>query len=200
MARGLRHDRLMWVSHSHVQATARDKSHAQQIVALRLMQHPGSYSEWEHVHSQLMQQVCRPRKFRAQLVRMRATTLRLIHRRSVFEYLRDRKITGAKRHRYIAMFYGPRDYADSLIMEHGHYTRSWASASCSRFIGSEVLHDPAFEAPLADYEQWFGEYFRMFCDIQLATAVNEPVTSDAALLPFLKERAALARERLVRLS
>lgn len=199
MARGLRHERLMWVSHSHVQATARDDTHAQQIVALRLMQHPGSYSEWEHRHSQLMQQVCRPRNFRAQLVRMRATTLRLIHRRAVFEYLRDRRLTGMKRHRYIAMFYGPRDYANSLIREHGHYMRSWASASCSRFIGSAVLRDPAFEAPMIEYEEWFGEYFRMFCDVQLATAANEPTTCDQALLPLLKERTEDARERLVRL-
>jgi hypothetical protein len=199
MAQGLRHDRLMRVSHSHVQATARDDRHAQQIMALRLMQHPGSYSEWEHCHSQLMQQVCRPKQFRAQLVRMRATTLRLIHRRAVFEYLRDRKITGAKRHRYIEIFYGPRDYANSLIIEHGHYTRSWASASCSCFIGSEVLRDPAFETPLAEYEQWFGEYFRMFCDVQLATAADEPGMCDTALLPFLKERAEQARERLVRM-
>jgi hypothetical protein len=199
MTRGLRHDRLMWVSHSHVRATARDDSHAQQIVAQRLMQHPGSYSEWEHQHSQLMQQVCRPKHFRAQLVRMRATTLRLIHRRAVFEYLRDRKITGATRHRYIAIFYGPRDYASSLIREHGHYTRSWASASCSRFIGSDVLQDPAFEAPMAEYEQWFGEYFRMFCDVQLATAADEDARCDTALLPFLKERVEQAREQLVRL-
>jgi hypothetical protein len=199
MGRGLRHERLMWVSHTHVQATARDNNHAQQIVALRLMQHPNSYSEWEHQHSQLMQQVCRPKQFRAQLVRMRATTLRLIHRRAVFEYLRDRKITGAKRHLYIGMFYGPRDYANSLIREHGHYTRSWASASCSRFIGTEVLKDPAFEAPMAEYEQWFGEYFRLFCDVQLATAANEPANCDAPLLPILKERADQARERLVRL-
>src|SRR4029077_18522408 len=41
MARGLQHERLMWVSHSHVQATARDDSDAGHIVALRLMQHPG---------------------------------------------------------------------------------------------------------------------------------------------------------------
>lgn len=199
MAQGLRHERLMWVSHSHVQATARDNSHAQQIVALRLMQHPNSYSEWEQQHSQLMRQVCRPKQFRAQLVRMRATTLRLIHRRAVFEYLRDRKITGTKRHLYIEMFYGPRDYANSLIREHGHYTRSWASASCSRFIGTEVLQDPAFEAPMAEYEQMFGEYFRLFCDVQLAAAANEPAVCDAPLLPILKERADEARERLVRL-
>lgn len=199
MARGLRHDRLMRVSHSHVQATARDNSHAQQIVAVRLMQHPDSYSEWEHQHSNLMQQVCRPKHYRAQLVHMRATTLRLIHRRAVFEYLRDRKITGTKRHLYIEMFYGPRDYANSLIREHGHYTRCWASASCSRYIGSAVLQDPAFEAPMAEYEQWFGEYFRLFCDVQLATAANEPAVCDAALLPILKERADQARERLVRL-
>ncbi|MEJ0006084.1 MAG: hypothetical protein WDM77_06765 [Steroidobacteraceae bacterium] len=200
MARSLQHDRLMRVSHSHVAATARDASHEQQIVALRLVQHPGSYTEWENQHSQLMQQICRPTHFRAQLVRMRAATLRLIHRRAVFEYLRDSRITGAKRHRYIAIFYGPRDYASSLIIEHGHYTRSWASASCSRFIGSEVLHDPAFESPMLEYEQWYGEYFRMFCDMQLATAAEESANCDRTLLPFLKNRAAQARERLVRSS
>ncbi len=200
MARSLEHDRLMRVSHSHVAATARDNGHAQQIVALRLIQHPGSYIEWETRHSQLMRQVCRPARLRAQIIRMRATTLALIHRRAVFEYLRDRKITGAKRHQYIALFYGSRDYATSVVVEHGHYTRSWVSASCARFIGTEVLHDPAFEAPLTEYELWYSEYFRAFCDLQLDTTKHEDITYGQALLPFLKERARLAREQLLSLT
>jgi hypothetical protein len=199
MARGLRHDRLMSASHSHVAATARDNNNAQRIMAMRLLQHPATYSEWEVGHSRLMQQVCEPPRLRAQIVRMRAMTLRLIHRRAVFEYLRDRRITGAQRHRYIEFFYGPRDYATSLILEHGHYTRSWASASCSRFIGTAVLRDPAFDAPLAEYEQWYGEYFRLFCDLQLATGEDADLTCEKALLPFLKERCDQAREQLIRL-
>ncbi len=199
MARGLRHDRLMSASHSHVAATARDDKNAQSIVALRLMQHPGTYSEWETGHSNLMQRVCQPTRLRAQIVQMRATTLRLIHRRAVFEYLRDRRITGAQRHRFIEMFYGSRDYASSVVVEHGHYTRSWASASCSRYIGTAVLRDPAFDAPLAEYEQWYGEYFRMFCDLQLASEDDADFTCGKALLPFLKDRCEPARERLFRL-
>ncbi len=190
----------MQASHSHVQATARDSSHAQQILALRLMQHPATYSDWEQQHSQLMQQVCRQKHFRAQLVRMRVTTMRLIHRRAVFEYLRDRKITGEQRHRYIEMFYGPRDYAESMVLEHGHYMRSWASASCATHIGSEVLRDPAFDEPMIEYEEWYGEYFHLFCDLQLSTRTDQRAKRDRALLPFLKRRAEEARERLVRLS
>jgi hypothetical protein len=199
MARNLQHDRLMRVSHSHVQATARDDSHEQRLVALRLLQHPGSYLEWEHQHSQLMQRICQPARLRTQIVRMRATTLALIHRGSVFEYLRDRRITGAKRHQYIALFYGSRDYASSVVVEHGHYTRSWISASCSRFIGAEILHDQAFEAPLTAYEQWYREYFRVFCDLQLGASDAVSLTCNQALLPFLKERAQLARAELLRL-
>jgi hypothetical protein len=199
MARSLRLDRLMRASHAHVEATARDESQENQILAMRLIEHPGTYSEWENRHSQLMQRVCQPTRLRAQMVRMRETTLGLIHRRSVFEYLRDRRITGAKRHQYIALFYGGRDYATSVIVEHGHYMRSWVSASCSRYIGSEILRDPAFAAPLAAYEQWYAEYFRVFCDLQLATAETMSTACEKALLPFLKERATLARERLVRL-
>lgn len=199
MARGLRHDRLMRVSHSHVADTARDDNQENQILALRLMEHPGTYSEWENRHSQLMQQVCQPTRLRAQMIKMRETTLGLVHRRAVFEYLRDRKITGAKRHQYIALFYGSRDYASSVIVEHGHYSRSWVSASCSRFIGTEILRDPAFEAPLAAYEQWYGEYFRVFCDLQLLSQENVSTACEKALLPFLKERARLARERLLHL-
>ncbi len=199
MARSLRLDRLMRASHAHVEATARDDNQENQILAVRLMEHPGTYSEWENRHYKLMQRVCEPPRLRAQMVRMRETTLALIHRRAVFEYLRDRKITGAQRHRYIALFYGARDYASSVVVEHGHYLRSWISASCSRFIGSEILGDPAFEAPLAAYEQWYAEYFRVFCDLQLATAETLSTGCERDLLPFLKERATVARERLVRL-
>jgi hypothetical protein len=200
MARTLRHDRLMRVSHSHVAATARDDTLQEQPLLQRLMQEPCTYAEWETQHSQLMQQVCRPARLRAQIVRMRATTLSLIHRRAVFEYLRDRRITGEKRHRYIALFYGARDYANALILEHGRYMRSWVSASCSRFIGSEVIHDPAFEEPMAEYEQTFAGYFRLYCDLQLAGPESDEARCEAALLPFLKEGARLARERLIRLS
>jgi hypothetical protein len=199
MARGLRHERLMRASHSHVAATARDGSNAHSIVAMRLMQHPATYTQWEVGHSRLMQQVCQPARLRVQIVRMRATTLRLIHRRAVFEYLRDRRITGAQRHRYIELFYGPRDYASSLLVEHGHYIRSWVSASCSRFIGTEVLHDPAFEAPLAEYELLYSEYFRLFCDVQLTSAENANFHCESPLLPLLKERCEQAREWLIRM-
>ena len=199
MAQSLRHDSLMRVSHSHVAQTARDDNEENQILAMRLMQHPGTYAEWESGHSKLMHEVCQPTRFRAQLVKMRETTLRLVHRRAVFEYLRDRKITGAKRHRYIAIFYGSRDYASSVVVEHGHYTRTWISSSCSKFIGTEVLRDPAFEAPLIAYEQWYGEYFRAFCDLELASSETLSTPCETALLPYLKERAEVARERLIRL-
>ncbi len=196
----LRHEGLMRASHAHVAATARRSRPRTECLAMRLMQHPGTYAEWETGHSRLMQQVCQPARLRAQIVRMRTTTLRLIHRRAVFEYLRDRQITGVKRHRYIALFYGSRDYASSVVLEHGHYMRSWVSASCSRFIGTDVLHDPAFEAPLAAYELCYSEYFRAFCDLQLTTAEEASDTYEQALLPFLKERCEQARERLIRLS
>jgi hypothetical protein len=198
MARGFHLDRFMSASHSYIARTARDDSNDQSIVAMRLMQHPATYAEWEAGHSRLMQMVCQPPRLRAQIVRMRATTLRLIHRRAVFEYLRDRRITGAQRHRYIEMFYGPRDYATSLIIEHGHYTRTAVSASCSRYIGTSVLRDPTFDAPLAEYEQWYGEYFRLFCDLQLATDQSASFLCETALLPILKARCDEARERLIR--
>jgi hypothetical protein len=199
MARGLQHDRLMRASYTHVAATARDDNHEHQILALRLMQHPGTYSDWEQCHSRLMQQVCQPTRLRRQMIKLRQTTLSLIHRRCVFEYLRDRQVTGTRRHCYIALFYGARDYATSMVTEHGHYTRTGISASCSHFIGSEILRDPAFAAPLAAYEQWYSEYFRVFCDLQLLSEENVSTGCERALLPFLKERALRARERLLHL-
>ena len=192
------HGQWRFILGSHM-AGGRDCGNEQSVVAMRLMQHPGTYSDWEAGHSRLMQQVCQPPRLRAQIVRMRATTLRLIHRRAVFDYLRDRRITGAQRHRYIEIFYGPRDYASSLVVEHGHYIRSWVSASCSRFIGTAVLRDPAFEAPLAEYELFYTEYFQLFCDLQLSSAENVNFSCKKALLPLLKERCEQAREQLIRL-
>ena len=199
MAQGLQHDRLMRASHSHVAATARDEGQENQLLAMRLIQHPATYTEWENRHSKLMHQVCQPRRFRQQIVQMRATTLALVHRRAVFEYLREAKITGAKRHKYIELFYGSRDYASSVVIEHGHYIQSLVSASCSRYIGTELLHDPAYAAPLSAYEQWYGEYFRMFCNLQLSTGDSVSKECERDLLPMLKERAIIARERLLQL-
>ncbi|HEV2700497.1 MAG TPA: hypothetical protein VGV09_02620 [Steroidobacteraceae bacterium] len=199
MTRALEHGRLMRVSHSHVAATAREVGQENQILAQRLLQHPQTYSDWEYRHSRLMHKVCQPTRLRAQMIKMRATTLSLLHRRYVFEYLRDRKVTGALRHRYIALFYGARDYATAMVMEHGHYTRACVSASCSRFIGAQVLRDPAFAAPLTAYDELYGEYFRLFCDLQLMSEESASSACAQALLPDLRERTRVAREQLVRL-
>ncbi|MBV8308468.1 MAG: hypothetical protein JO274_13400 [Gammaproteobacteria bacterium] len=61
------------------------------------------------------------------------------------------------------------------------------------------MHDAAFEEPLQLYEEWFADYFRAYCETQIAETEEErqaSVTLDA-LKPLLKHRLAEARQAIL---
>jgi hypothetical protein len=61
------------------------------------------------------------------------------------------------------------------------------------------MHDPALDAPLALYEEWYAEYFRAFCDMELAETEEEQQAALAheALKPLLKHRVTEARRAIL---
>jgi hypothetical protein len=61
------------------------------------------------------------------------------------------------------------------------------------------LEDVAFQEPLALYEEWYTEYFRAYCDSELAETDTEKQTSVAldALKPLLKHRVVEARQAIL---
>ncbi len=194
-----KHARLMEESESRVAAASRDGSPGERLVAARVLETVASYHQWEMSHDCLMRAVSHQSRLEGQLSALRTTAFSLMHRKALFEYLRERAITGEKRHKLLAAFYGPREYTDSVIREHNNYVRSGSSYLCTVYIGLELMRDPAFDEPLQLYQEWYSEYFRIFCDSTLAETPEEKAQAASldALRPLLKHQLTQARQAIL---
>ncbi|MGA7537756.1 MAG: hypothetical protein WBW93_03205 [Steroidobacteraceae bacterium] len=184
-----------------VEAVARSGGTEDQVVVGRILEQPAAYQRWVSDHDRLMRSVSEQAKLERQVLALRRSTFSLVHRKALFGYLRDQHVVGARRRRLFALFYGPRDYADSVIAEHGNYLRSNSSYLCSRFLADELMHDRAMQAPLQLYEEGYTDYFRIFCDIALAETPQEKETATAflPLQPLFKQRLNESRQAILEL-
>jgi hypothetical protein len=194
-----KHQRLMDESERCVEATARSGRPEDQSLANRILEHPVAYQRWLSDHDRLIRGVSDQSKLERQMHALRRSTFSLIHRKALFRYLRDQHVVGARRQHLFALFYGTRDYAGSVVAEHGNYLRSNSSYICTRFLADELMHDGAMQGPLQLYEEWHAEYFRIFCDTALAESREEKEAMDAlsALQPLLKYRLTEARQAIL---
>ncbi len=198
----IKHSRLMEESESRVEAASKDGTADERLVACRVLETAHSYRLWEAGHDRLMRAVAEQSRLAQQLTVLRTTAFSLMHRKALFEYLRERNVTGVRRHKLFAIFYGPREYASSVVGEHQNYIRSGSSFLCTSHLGATVMRDPAFDEPLQLYQEWYSEYFRVFCDCALAESPQEKseVESLEALKPLLKSQLNLARQSIVSMS
>jgi hypothetical protein len=196
---GISQARLMEESELCVAEAAKFGTPAQMLVATRLMSHPDSYRRWEAEHSQLMRRVSSHTYLNRQVVALRSTAMGLLHRKAVFEYLQERQLTGLQRHRLMAMFHSLRDYTASLIAEHGNYLRGASSYWCSHHLARRLMKDGVFAEPLLLYQERYSDYFRVFCDVELAEtdAEKQAVEPMRLLQPLLKAQLAEARHEIL---
>jgi hypothetical protein len=193
-----KHARLMEESEWRVERATYSRAPAD-MIASRVFDTRGTYRRWALEHDRLMRGVSSKERLGNQVTALRATAFSLLHKRALFEYLRDRSLTGAKRHRLFALFYGCRDYTNAVLAEHGTYVRCSSSYLCTHHIADELMHDSAFDEPLQLYEQFHGEYFRAYCDVELAESTQEREELQAleALRPLLKYRLSEARQAIL---
>ena len=198
---GYGHSRLMEESQSRLEAAARAGPPEEMLVASRIVEHPTAYRLWESEHDRLIRTVSAHARLAPQIGALRAAAFGLIHRKALFEYLRSREITGAKRHRLFSLFYGSRDYANSVIAEHANFLRCSSSYLCTDHLAEQLMRDAAFGEPLQLYEEWYSEYFRVFCDVELAATDAEKLALAPleALKPLLKYRLKEARDSILAL-
>lgn len=194
-----KHSRLMEESEARVEMTARFDSPADMLVASRILEDPGAYRRWEVEHDRLMRAVSEQARLPRQVVALRSTAFGLVHRKAIFEYLRDRQITGGRRRRLFALFYGIRDYTNAVLAEHRNYVRCSSSYLCTHHLAEHLMQDAAFDQPLRMYEQWYSEYFRAYCDVALAETEEErqAIAPIDALKPLLKYQLAEARQAIL---
>lgn len=193
-----KHARLMEESETRVQMATVLQTPAD-VVASRVLETPEAYRRWEAEHDRLMRSVSAHERFARQVIALRHTAFALVHRKAMVEYARERQLTGSRRMRLFALFYGNRDYSNAVLCEHSNYVRCSSSYLCTQHLGEHLMQDAAFDEPLLLYEQWFMEYFRGYCDVELAmTEVEQEAMAPlASLRPLLKHRLAEAREAIL---
>ena len=179
--------------------SAKSGTPAQMLVASRLLAHPEIYRRWESEHFQLMRRVSEHRYLNRQVVALRSTALALMHRKAVFEYLQERQLTRQQRHKLMSMFHTLKDYAASLIAEHGNYVRGASSYWCSHHLARRLMKDSAFAEPLLLYQERYTDFFRVHCDVELAETESEKqaVEPMRLLQPLLKKQLAEARQEIL---
>jgi len=193
-----KHTRLMEESETRVQMSALQHTKAD-TVASRVLESPAVYAAWMAEHDRLMRGISREGRFARQVLALRQAAFTLVHRKAMMEYIRERRITGRKRMRLFALFYGNRDYCNAVLAEHHNFVRCNSSYVCTHYIGEHLMQDAVFDEPMQLYEEWFSEYFRGFCDVELATTEEEQhlVAPVAALRPLLKHRLTEARTAIL---
>ena len=190
------HKRLMRESTDRLQSALYSANPNEQLVATRLLESPSAFITWESEHSGLMLEVANPSFKRTQAALLKQATFRLIHRKALFEYLRDERIRGNARRRIIVHFHPAQDYTRSVIAEHGLYLRKACSFLCTSHVGGNVVRDPGFFDPMTRYQDLYAEYFQIFCTTHFGTdsADTEP---QAELLPLLKHQLEECRKAIM---
>lgn len=153
------------------------------------------YHSWEVSHAKLMRNAATAREPRTQAFSLRETTLRMIHRRGLFDYLRTHKLTGAARERLFEIFYGPMDFRGAVLYEHRQYVLAASSGYCGEVL-IEAVDDTRGLEMLDRYEELYRDYFEVF-----GRFVTAEVTGDQSLVSVLRpamlyQRAVTDRLRL----
>jgi hypothetical protein len=181
------HARLMRESTDRIERALHSEDDKEHLVARRISENARTWELWENEHSGLMRQVADYGALRTQAAALRQTTLRLIHGKALFEYLRRSQVRGAERARILNYFYPTRGFQYAIISEHGGYVRKACSYLCTSHVGTGLVHDPAFLDPMQHYESLYAEYFDLYCRT-LFPGDGVESASERALLPLLKHQ------------
>ena len=181
------HARLMRESTDRIERALHSEDDKEHLVARRISENATTWELWENEHSGLMRQIADYGALRTQAAALRQTTLRLIHGKALFEYLRRNQVRGVERARILNYFYPTRGFQYAIISEHGGYVRKACSYLCTSHVGTGVVHDPAFLDPMQHYEHLYAEYFDLYCRT-LFPGDGVESASERSLLPLLKHQ------------
>lgn len=169
-------------------------------IATRILDDSRLYRTWENEHATLMQRIAAERLPGVQKAQLLTISLSLIHRKALFEYLRQEQVRGVKRQKIIAHFFAHRDYADAVVSEHSRHMHTAASYLCAHHVGSKVMFDALFGSPLAEYEDLYASYFRIYCDAALVSERDAVAQSMLPVLLDLKAQIGEWRQALIALT
>lgn len=186
--------RLMEESERRLETIAHGGSAEDMQVAQRILESTQTFCCWENEYAQLMRRVAAA-NVSTQKRALLSACLSLLHRRSLFQYLRDYHVHDRQRELLLLYFHSGNNYARAMVMEHGNYLRSAASYLCSTFLGVRFMHDAVFEQPLCDYELLYAAYFATYC--KLLTSQTEATSNQGKLAYKLKCQLGQRRQQLL---
>src|SRR5271155_988860 len=105
-------------STDRIERALRSGDAREQVVAQRVLATAGSWSAWELEHSVLMRQVADFVALRNQAIALRHASLRLIHGKALFEYMKKHNLRGAARAKVLGHFHRTLLYEHAVIAEH----------------------------------------------------------------------------------
>lgn len=187
-AHPLSHDHLMDESERRLCIAAHCGMPIEEMIAGRVLDNATDFHRWQNEHAAIMRRIAIERHCEAQRSVLLSASMALIHRKALFEYLRDRRIRGDRRRRLMSLFFRQRDYESAMIIEHGNYLRSAASFLCSSHVGRQLLLDPVFDQPLMQYEEIYTDYFRAYCDSVLLPPTDPTAVFALPLARQLKQQ------------
>lgn len=198
--RRLSHDRLMQESQRTLLNAVVSGEPDEEHIATRILDDTRVYRRWENEHATLMRRIAAERLPGVQKAQLLTISLSLIHRKALFEYLRQEHIRGIRREKIMSHFFSHRDYASAVVSEHGRYMHTAASYLCANHVGSKVMFDALFGSPLAEYEDLHASYFRTYCDVALASDRDAIAQSMLPVLLDLKAQVSEWRQALIALT
>lgn len=155
-------------------------------IVVRLFEDSNAYRSWESYHAGLMRKVCRDGAPKGQVLAMRKARFELIHRQSLFEYLRESSTTGEDRYALFRGLHRSQDYARAVLAEHSRYLQSNSSLYCADHLGHSIMGDRGFARGLRLYRRRYLTYFGHYCDWIISEYRGES-TPSRWLLPPLKQ-------------
>lgn len=193
------HARLMRESEDCMEQSLHSDDPQRRLVASRILDNPAAWHRWEIEHASLMRTVADHRRADVQIVELKNTSFHLIHLKAPFDYLREERVRGETRRRFVAHMHPSRGYTEALVSEHATFLRAAGSFMCASHVGLAVVRDGVFEDPLRRYEELYAEYFRTYCCASFGAANDDDTPAQRALLPYLKLQLAEQRRLLLRM-
>ncbi|MGI9273223.1 MAG: hypothetical protein ACR2QT_15725, partial [Woeseiaceae bacterium] len=129
------------------------------------------YQQWETRQANLLLPVAHHRAKKPQIIELRKAKIELVHRRSLFKYLRTHNVRGKQREKLLRLFHSTLDLNDAILAEH----RLYMLAVSSRISTDHILHimdDPATDQLLRQYEKAYARFFEMKCYLACAKESN----------------------------
>ena len=120
------------------------------------------YRYWESNHAHLLLPVAEQNNRRRQIMALRKLEVQLVHRRALFNLIREQQIQGKARQKLFKLYRATRDYQDAVIAEHQQYMIAMSSrVSTDHLI--DVMHDVDSKRLVQEYEESYANYFKLKC-------------------------------------